>query len=242
MIKNPKFEIWKCQFGLFTDEHGIVRCMGRLSQSQLPKSTKCTILLDKSHHITSLLFRECHKRVMRGGVKSILTELRSRVWIVQGRQFVRKLLYQCVVCQKLEGRPYRVPLPLPLPESGVKEEPPSPMLEWTIMSRIERVDEKYEKSLDGDYYEKLLHGKNDEKSQEGWRKVRNLFFSTLRKALTQMIFSNFQKLEELCLLFIQTKRICMILWFICTAFENLSLCNFGDINGSLCERFVDIIF
>ena len=24
VIKNPKFEIWKRQFGLFTDEHGIV--------------------------------------------------------------------------------------------------------------------------------------------------------------------------------------------------------------------------
>ena len=84
-----------------------------------------------------------------------------------GQTVREKTVYQCVVCQKLEGRPYRVPLPLPLPESGVKEEPPSPLLEWTIMSRIERVDETYEKSLDGDYYEKLLHGKNDEKSQEG---------------------------------------------------------------------------
>ena len=37
---NPKFEIWKRQFGIFTDDHGIVRCMGRLSQAQLPVSAK----------------------------------------------------------------------------------------------------------------------------------------------------------------------------------------------------------
>ena len=37
----------------------------------------------------------------------------------------------------------------------------------TLMSRIERVDEKYEKSLGCDNYERLLHGKNDEKSQDG---------------------------------------------------------------------------
>ena len=124
LSKNPKFEIWRRQFGLFTDEHGIVRFMGRLSQTQLPSSTKYPIVLDKSHHITSLFVREGHKRVMHGGVKSTLTELRSRFWIVQGRQFVRKLFYQCVVCRKLEGRPYKAPPPPPLPEFRVKEEPP----------------------------------------------------------------------------------------------------------------------
>ena len=50
--------------------------------------------------------------------------LRSRFWIVQGRQFVRKLLYECVICRRLEGRPYVAPPPTPLPEFRVKEEPP----------------------------------------------------------------------------------------------------------------------
>ena len=116
--------MWKRQFGVFTDEHGIMRCMGRLSQAQLPASAKYPILLDKSHYITSLFVRDSHKRVMHGGVKLTLTELRSRFWIVQGRQFVRKLLYECVVCRRLEGRPYVAPPPPPLPEFRVKEEPP----------------------------------------------------------------------------------------------------------------------
>ena len=75
--KNPKFEIRKRQFGVFTDEHGIMRCMGRLSQAQLPASAKYPILLDKGHYITFLFVRDSHKRVMHGGVKSTLTELRS---------------------------------------------------------------------------------------------------------------------------------------------------------------------
>ena len=33
LSKNPKFEIWKGQFGIFTDENGIMRCMGRFSQA-----------------------------------------------------------------------------------------------------------------------------------------------------------------------------------------------------------------
>ena len=36
----------KRELTVFTDEHGIVRCMERLSQAQLPPSTKYPILLD----------------------------------------------------------------------------------------------------------------------------------------------------------------------------------------------------
>ena len=121
--KNPKFEIRKRQFGIFTDEHGIMRCMGRLSQAQLPASAKYPILLGYGHYITSLFARDSHKRVMHGGVKSTLTELRSWFWIVLRRQFVRKVLYECLVCQRLEGKPYVAP-PTPHPEFRVKEESP----------------------------------------------------------------------------------------------------------------------
>ena len=61
---------------------------------------------------------------MHNGVKATLTELRARFWIVRGRQFVRKLLHQCVTCRKLEGRPYKAPPPPPLPEIRVKETAP----------------------------------------------------------------------------------------------------------------------
>ena len=45
----------------------------------------------------------------------------TRFWIVQGRQIVKKLLYKCVICRKLEGRPYQAPPSPPLPEFRVKE-------------------------------------------------------------------------------------------------------------------------
>ena len=61
LSKTPKFETWKRKFGIFTNEYGIMRCMGRLSQAQLPASTKYPILLYKSHYITSLFVRDSHK-------------------------------------------------------------------------------------------------------------------------------------------------------------------------------------
>jgi len=54
-------------------------------------------------------------------VKLTLIELRARFWIVPGRLFVKKLLYKCVICRKLEGRPYQAPQSPPLPEFRVKE-------------------------------------------------------------------------------------------------------------------------
>ena len=65
-----------------------------------------------------------HERTLHSGVKDTLTELQSKYWVVKGRQFIRKLIHQCVACCKLEGHHYRaVPLP-PLPEFCVKEVPP----------------------------------------------------------------------------------------------------------------------
>jgi len=95
LSKEPKFETWRKQFGNFTDHQGLMRCTGRLAEAELSTSSKYPILLDKGHHMTSLIVQDSHKRDMHGAVKSTLTELRARFWIVQGRQFVRKLLY-CV--------------------------------------------------------------------------------------------------------------------------------------------------
>ena len=69
LSKNPKFDIWKKQFGIFTDHQGIMRCTGRLAKAELPTSVKHPILLERDHHITSLIVEDSHKRVMHGGVK-----------------------------------------------------------------------------------------------------------------------------------------------------------------------------
>ena len=43
-----------------------------------------------------------------------LVQLRSKYLVVKGRQTGKKILSKCVVCKKLEGRPYGVP-PIPQP-------------------------------------------------------------------------------------------------------------------------------
>ncbi|CAB3989653.1 Tetratricopeptide repeat 28 [Paramuricea clavata] len=124
MKLNENFKSWNRDLGLFTDENGTVRCKGRLSNSNLPYSAKYPILLDTAHYLTTLIVRDCHELVMHGGVKATLTKLRSKFWLVCGRNFVRKLLFNCVTCKKQDGRAYKALNSSPLPEFRVKEAPP----------------------------------------------------------------------------------------------------------------------
>ena len=119
-----RFQLWSQQFGLFRDSSGIWRCDGRLGNSAAPPGAKHPILLDKDHHLTNLVLNECHERVMHGGVKATLTELRSKYWIVRGRQLVKKVLHKCVICRRFQAKPYCSPPAPPLPSFRVNEARP----------------------------------------------------------------------------------------------------------------------
>ena len=71
-----------------------------------------------------MLVLDAHKRVMHNGVGETLAELRSNYWLLQRREFIQKLIYKCVVCRKLKGKPcQRNPAP-PLPHFHVERSRP----------------------------------------------------------------------------------------------------------------------
>ncbi len=124
MKRDGRFPAWRHQLGLFVDESGVWRCGGRMSNSCLSPAAQTPILLDKKHHLAALIVMDAHKRVMHNGVKETLTELRSTYWLVRGRQFVRKLIHDCVICRKLEGKHCQGIPPPPLPEYRVQQSRP----------------------------------------------------------------------------------------------------------------------
>ena len=117
----PKFKQLQKQLDLYIDESGLLRCRGRLQHVNIPFSAKHPILLPEHHHLTSLIIRDCHHRVLHGGVKQTLSELRSRFWLVRGRQQIRRALSKCVICKHFEGMHYSVPSTAPLPEFRLEE-------------------------------------------------------------------------------------------------------------------------
>ena len=119
--QHRKFACWRQQLGIFVDDTGLLRCRGRMANSDLPYSARAPILLNKEHHIATLIVTDAHRRVLHGGVKETLTEIRSHYWMIRGRQFVRKLIHRCVTCRKVEGMPYHAVLSPPLPEFRVTQ-------------------------------------------------------------------------------------------------------------------------
>ncbi len=120
---NGTFAKSRKQLGIF-EEDNLLKCKGRMEHSELEIGARTPILLPRNHHFTKLIVENVHRRVGHNGVRSTLTELRTRFWIIKGRQYVKKIIRKCFICKKLEGQPYESPATAPLPEFRVREAPP----------------------------------------------------------------------------------------------------------------------
>ena len=66
---------------------------------------------------------KAHRRVLHNGVRETLAELRSKFWIIKGKNFVKSVIHHCRLCRRHE-KPYSAPPPPPLPTFRVEEAPP----------------------------------------------------------------------------------------------------------------------
>ena len=80
-----------------SDGDGLLRMDGHLRfADELPYDTRHPILLPKDHPVRRLVIVDAHERLGHGaGVEQVLTELRSRFWIVKGRRMVRSVTAAC---------------------------------------------------------------------------------------------------------------------------------------------------
>ena len=104
------------------DDEGLLRMDGRLRLADdLPYDTKHPILLPKKHPVTRLIVMDAHERLGHGtGVELVLTEIRSRFWIVKGRKTVRAIIEACSECRRrfsMKTAKMMAPLPRPRLES-----------------------------------------------------------------------------------------------------------------------------
>ena len=106
------------------EDRAILRCEGRLVNSDLESEARRPVILPRQHRFTSLVIEECHQRVHHCGVRATLVELRSRYWVPRGRQVVKRILSECATCRKFTGKPYSTPPTAALPGFRVKEVPP----------------------------------------------------------------------------------------------------------------------
>ena len=113
IVSSTKFNQVQKSLGLFYDNQKILRCEGRLSHAPLKYAAKFPILLPGCHFVTTLIVTKCHQTVGHNGVKDTLAQLRTKYWLIRGRQIVKKLIKDCTVCKRMEGQRYlNAPVPL----------------------------------------------------------------------------------------------------------------------------------
>jgi hypothetical protein len=89
----------------FLDNDGILRVGGRIEQAIIAFEEKHPIILPKYGHITTLIIRHHHEKVLHQGRGMTINELRSNgYWIIGCSHVVSSLIYKCVICRKLRGR------------------------------------------------------------------------------------------------------------------------------------------
>lgn len=111
------------QFGLFL-ENGIVKCKGRINNAELLGSARNPILLPAKHDFVSLFIKKVHASVKHCGLRDTLTTIRERFWILRGREAVKRVIKNCVICLRINGMPYKSQSTPDLPSERVSEDPP----------------------------------------------------------------------------------------------------------------------
>ena len=80
---------------------------------------KYPYLLIKEHRFTELVVIYSHELDLHNGLREALTQLRSEYWVVKARNFIKKVLRNCIICRKHEGQSYKYPPETPLPRDCV---------------------------------------------------------------------------------------------------------------------------
>ncbi|XP_065180039.1 uncharacterized protein LOC135810477 [Sycon ciliatum] len=112
------------QLGLRLDAEGLLRCHGRLDNAQLPEDATRPMLISRHSKLSTLIIREVHARLIHAGVSHTLAQIRQKYWLPQGRAAVKAVLSKCVICQKHEGQPFRLPQMPQLPAERVQQSHP----------------------------------------------------------------------------------------------------------------------
>ena len=121
-MKNHKnFKNWLLQYNVFEDSDGILRCGGRIGNAPLPYDTRYPVLLSSDAYLSQLIIQEAHITVGHNGCRETLTHIRRMYWIPKCRNFIRKLLKDCRLCRRFEGRPSKYPKPPDLPKERLQQ-------------------------------------------------------------------------------------------------------------------------
>ncbi|XP_013392383.1 uncharacterized protein LOC106160350 [Lingula anatina] len=103
--------------------NGLLCVGGRLVHAGIPEKMKHPVILPKKHHVTHLIIQHYHQACGHSGRDYVLSQLRSRYWIIKANSTVRHVLHSCHDCKRRQASPC-VQQMSDLPEERVKPDKP----------------------------------------------------------------------------------------------------------------------
>ncbi len=90
----------------FIDEYGVLRIGGRIRRSNYMFEMKHPAILPKSCHVSLLIAKHYHEKIHHQGRGMTMNSLRSAgYWIIGASALISSILYKCVICRRLRGKP-----------------------------------------------------------------------------------------------------------------------------------------
>ena len=98
---------------------------GRLSNADLSYRAKFPVFTPARHYLTDLIIIECHAKVCHNGLRdTLVSQVRTKFWIIKGRQRVKSVIHNCVTCKRHERKGYQIPPTAALPDFRVTPSAP----------------------------------------------------------------------------------------------------------------------
>ncbi|XP_051791369.1 uncharacterized protein LOC127529975 [Erpetoichthys calabaricus] len=103
----------------------LIRVGGRLCRiEEIEQSSIHPIVLDPHHPVTKLIIQEYDAKLHHPGPERVFAELRRNVWILRGREAVRKFQHTCTDCRKQKAKPL-IPKMADLPLARLRLQKPA---------------------------------------------------------------------------------------------------------------------
>ena len=99
-------------------EDQVIRVGGRLQFADLPEENKHQIILPHGHPAVAKLIQDVHKQMLHAGPETVLSVIRQKIWLTQGRREAKRVIRTCVPCQRQRVGPSTQKMG-PLPEERV---------------------------------------------------------------------------------------------------------------------------
>ena len=99
--ENDKYKQLSSSLRLFKGEFSLLRSKTRLGEAtDIEMGAKFPVVLPGGHHVLEIIIMVAHREVLHAGADSTLNRIPSKFWIIKGRQTVRKVLRNCVLCKQ----------------------------------------------------------------------------------------------------------------------------------------------